>query len=414
MKIYQVGGSVRDRILNKISHDIDYVVVGATPEEMISLGYKQVGKDFPVFLKNGMEYALARKERKTGDKHTDFEFEFTPDITLEEDLRRRDFTINGLCFDEDGKVVDLVGGLQDLKDGIIRHIDDNYFPQDPLRILRLARFCSQLNFTVAPETIEIAKKMVANGMLEHLTPERVWKEIQRACEYPHFYRFIEVLDEINALQVVLPEIYALKNVPERLDYHPEGNTYAHLMLVLKQVEKGFNNTELLNFGLLCHDLGKLKTQETWPSHRRHEEYGIEIIDSLCDRLKVPNIYRKIAKLVCEHHMRFYEYQKSKLKTQYDFIQSTTGFKSENRWKLNLLLNAHTCDLMGRDGEIAKDRIDNMERVKSLVCKQFRILQDKTLEDMPVKDQEHLANFEKLEFKEQYRNVRINYLRAGLS
>ena len=253
MKIYQVGGAVRDRLLGRIPNDSDYVVVGLTPDEMLRQGFTEVGKGFPVFLHplTREEYALARKEIKTGDKHTDFEFIFDESVTLREDLERRDFTCNAIAYDEEtGEYIDYFGGQDDIKNKILRHVNAEHFVEDPLRVLRLCRFSAQLDFDAAPATVELCRSMVQKGMLEHLTAERVWIELLKAMKTPAFYRFIELAREVGALKIILPEIEALWKVPERTDFHPEGNTGAHVLHTLKLAE----NSPLPSIRNLAKDL----------------------------------------------------------------------------------------------------------------------------------------------------------------
>lgn len=423
MKIYLVGGAVRDKLLNRPIHDKDYVVVGSTPEEMLSLGYKQVGNEFPVFLhpETGEEYALARKEISTGDGYGDFKFIFTPNITLKEDLERRDFTINALAQDiETGEIIDYSHGLQSLENKKIAHVNFMHFKEDPLRVLRACRFICQLKrFTLAQSTEGLCREMVEDKMLDALTPERVWKEVEKALRTPYFYKFIEKLDDINALYKIFPEVYALKGVPENPKYHPEANTYKHLILVLKQVQKFAKRLDeeqlgLLNFALLCHDLGKqLSLRSSWPAHHGHESLASDYIVGMSGRLKIPNNYVRFAKLFAENHMRFYEYIKQQTKTHYDFLYNTTKFKSENEWKLNLMIIAHTCDLYGRQGEISQDRKDRCYDTYKLIMQEFNILKDKTLKDLPEETQLHLQKYKGYEFGKLYRDAMISYLKHGL-
>lgn len=241
MKVYLVGGAVRDYFFNKKPHDKDYVVVGSTIEGMLALGFTQVGKEFPVFLhpKTSEEYALARTERKTGNKHTDFSFEFSPNVTLEDDLIRRDFTINAMAMDiETGEVIDYFNGKQDLENKILRAVRPETFIEDPLRLLRGCRFAAQLKFNIASETMELFKKMVADGMLEHLTSERVWKETEKALSSGYdSEKYFETLNQCGALKVLFPEIDKLFDTPEKLEYHPLGNTGLHTMACLDKCNK---------------------------------------------------------------------------------------------------------------------------------------------------------------------------------
>lgn len=305
MRIYQVGGVVRDKVLKRPCHDNDYVIIGATEAEMLQLGYKRVGKAFPVFLhpETGEEYALARKEVKCGSHHRDFKFVFTPDITLEEDSCRRDFTCNALYKDiNTGEIIDYHNGLEDINRRTLRHVSE-HFAEDPLRVLRMCRFAAQLDFSVAPETMDVCCQMVKNGALGQLSRDRIWQEFGKALASSSFYRFIETMRECGALKELLPEVEQLWQIPERTDYHPEGNSGAHMMLALKAAK---SNDSVINFTVLLHDIGKTETApELWPSHRGHDTLGVELIRKISRRLKVPNMYADFAAFTAENHMLYH-------------------------------------------------------------------------------------------------------------
>lgn len=324
MKIYQVGGAVRDKLLGKAPNDCDYVVVGATPEEMLKQGFTEVGKGFPVFLHpvTKEEYALARKEIKTGDKHTDFAFVFDKGITLKEDLERRDFTCNAIAYDfENGEYIDYFGGREDIRNKILRHVNAEHFVEDPLRVLRLCRFAAQLDFEAAPETIELCRQMVGRGMLEHLTAERVWGEFLKAMKTRAFYKFVALARQIGVLKVVLPEIDALWSVPERTEYHPEGNTGEHVLNALKASAK---DSALVMFALLLHDVGKLLTpKEELPSHKGHESNSRPLIYKICNRLRTPNRFRDFAVMAAEQHMRFHHIPEMRPGSLHDLAEKMT-------------------------------------------------------------------------------------------
>lgn len=307
MQIYITGGFVRDKILNNTSHDKDYVVVGSTIEEMLSLGFIKVGKTFPVFLHptTKEEYALARKEIKTGKRHQDFEFIFTPDITLKEDSLRRDFTCNAIYEDiTTGKLIDYHNGIKDIQNKILRHISP-HFKEDPLRLLRACRFVATLNFTLAPETVKICKQMVEEGALSHLSKERIFQELEKSLCSPYFYRFIETARQIGLLKVLLPEVEDLWQIPERADYHPEKNTGQHTILALKSAN---SKDPITNLAILLHDIGKTKTDKThWPSHHHHETLGIELAQDILKRLDAPNLYKNFIPLAIEHHMIYHNF-----------------------------------------------------------------------------------------------------------
>ncbi len=401
MKIYLVGGAVRDEILGKEPHDLDYVVVGATVEEMLKQGYKQVGKDFPVFLNpvTKAEYALARKEIKTGDKHTDFRFEFGPHVTFDEDIQRRDFTINALAKDIDsGKVIDLVGGIDDLKNGIIRHVNDEHFGEDPLRVLRMCRFAAKFDFTIAPETMKLAKSMVDKGMIDHLTPERIWKEIEKALETDNFEKFIITAKECGALKVILPEIDKLWEIPEKTKYHPEGNSGAHTILVLKQ---GHNLSPMVKFALLMHDVGKSETPaEILPSHHGHDKRGLPIIKDICRRLKVPNSYRDFALLGCEYHMVFRDLPIMKDMKAIRLVSNISDrFKDEG--KMDDFINLCRCDTWGRGGEINEESIMQFDEAADKARLIFAKAKDVRATQMP--------NFESLEKDKTFASKYMQYL-----
>lgn len=318
MHTYLVGGAVRDKLLNLSVKDKDWLVVGATLEQMQNLGYQQVGRDFPVFLhpKTHEEYALARTERKKGSGYTGFICHFSPDVTLEEDLCRRDLTINAIAMDSDGTLYDPYLGQQDLNARILRHVSPA-FVEDPLRVLRVARFAarfSHLGFTIADETLDLMQDIVTSGELAHLTAERVWQEWQKSLSYDNPEVFIQVLYDCGALEVILPELNALFSVPEKLNWHPEGNAGAHTLLVIKQACRLTSNP-IIRFAAQLHDLGKALTdKESWPSHHQHEHLGLNAIKNLSSRLKIPNEYKELAILACRYHMTIHRAEELKNKT----------------------------------------------------------------------------------------------------
>ncbi|OCH31426.1 multifunctional CCA tRNA nucleotidyl transferase/2'3'-cyclic phosphodiesterase/2'nucleotidase/phosphatase [Aliivibrio fischeri] len=305
MKIYLVGGAVRDSLLNIDVKDKDWVVVGSTPQEMGALGYQTVGQDFPVFLhpKTKEEYALARTERKSGQGYKGFTCYAEPDVTLEEDLLRRDLTINAIAQADNGELIDPYNGQQDIIDRTLRHVS-GAFTEDPLRVLRVARFAARfhhLGFTIAHETMNLMKVLVDSGELSHLTAERVWQEWQKSLSSQHPEIFLSTLKECGALAIVLPELNALFGVPQPEKWHPEIDTGMHTLMVAQQAAL-LSQDLPTRFAAQVHDLGKGVTPESeWPSHKLHCHTGIKLIKRLCDRVRVPNDYRDLALLVCEHH-----------------------------------------------------------------------------------------------------------------
>ena len=309
MNIYAVGGAIRDELLGVPVQDRDYVVVGATPEQMVAQGYRPVGKDFPVFLhpQTHEEYALARTERKTAAGYHGFQFFYAPDVTLEEDLARRDLTINAMAREVSpdgtliGPVVDPFNGRADLQAHVFRHVSDAFL-EDPVRILRVARFAARFtDFTVAPETLELMRKMVGAGEVDALVPERVWQEVSRGLMETRPSRMFAVLRECGALARILPEIDGLFGVPQRADYHPEVDTGVHVMMVVDHAAaQGYALT--VRFAALTHDLGKATTPEdVLPRHIGHEGRSVDLLKPLCERLRVPNECRDLAVLVAREH-----------------------------------------------------------------------------------------------------------------
>jgi tRNA nucleotidyltransferase (CCA-adding enzyme) len=305
VKIYLVGGAVRDKLLGITHYDNDWLVVGATAEEMLARHFLPVGKEFPVFLhpETHEEYALARTERKTGSGYKGFECFFSPDVTLEEDLLRRDLTINAIAEDENGNLVDPYNGRADLRQRILRHVSDA-FVEDPLRVLRVARFAAKLahlGFIIAPETMAMMQQIVDSGELQHLTQERVWQEWQKSLLTPRPDIFLSVLRECRALAVVLPEIDRLFGIPQPEKWHPEIDTGIHTLMVAEQAAK-LTDSPQVRFAAQLHDLGKGLTPEAeWPSHKLHGQHGLAEIKSLCERVRVPNEYRDLALAVCAQH-----------------------------------------------------------------------------------------------------------------
>jgi tRNA nucleotidyltransferase (CCA-adding enzyme) len=351
MQTYLVGGAVRDKLLNIPVKDRDWVVVGATIEEMLNNDFQQVGKDFPVFLHphSKEEYALARTERKSGKGYTGFIVHASPEVTLEEDLLRRDLTINAMAEDESGNLIDPYQGLQDIKEKILRHVSPA-FAEDPLRVLRVARFAArfaQLGFSIAPETLNLMKNIVENGELQYLIAERVWQEIQNALSENSPQVFFEVLRSCNALVEIMPELNALFGVPQPAKYHPEIDTGIHTLMVLKQACI-LSKNPAVRFAALCHDLGKAITDpEKWPSHKNHESLGATAIRELCSRIKVPNEFRELALIVCLHHTACHRANEHSAEQLLKTLQNTDALRRQERFELFLL--ACEADAKGRLG-----------------------------------------------------------------
>jgi len=356
MKVYLVGGAVRDQLLGIDGQDKDFVVVGATPQEMLDKGYQQVGKDFPVFLHptSKEEYALARTERKSGKGYKGFEVFASPTVTLEEDLKRRDITINAIAQDEAGHLVDPCNGLQDLKDKILRHVTDA-FSEDPLRVLRVARFHARLEilgFTVAPETLKLMNELSESGELEALVPERVWVEMQKALMEDKPSRFFLTLRDCGALKRLFPEVDALFGIPQRKDYHPEIDTGIHTMMVLEQAAKKKADAEV-RFASLVHDLGKADTPtDVLPRHIGHEKKSLKHIKAISSRFKVPKSYEKLALLVAEHHGVMHRIFELKPSTLLSLLEKLDAFRNAERLKQFSL--ACKADSLGRTGFENKD------------------------------------------------------------
>lgn len=305
MQIYLVGGAVRDQLLQLPVYDRDWVVVGSSPQAMLAAGFQAVGKDFPVFLhpNSKEEHALARTERKTGVGYTGFTCHYAPDVTLEEDLLRRDLTINAMAQDNSGQLIDPYGGQHDLAAKVLRHVSPA-FVEDPLRVLRVARFAAKLHhlgFTVAKETRQLMAKIAQSGELQHLTAERVWQEWHKSLSTHHPEVFLQVLRDCGALAVVLPEIDRLFGVPQPEKWHPEIDTGIHTLMVAKQAAQ-LSDSLPVRFAAQVHDLGKGVTPPSeWPSHKLHCHTGLNIIESLCERIRIPNEFRDLALAVCAQH-----------------------------------------------------------------------------------------------------------------
>lgn len=305
MQIFKVGGAVRDQLLGRTIKDIDWVVVGATPELMRSKGFRPVGDDFPVFLhpETGEEYALARTERKSGHGYGGFTFHTSPSVSLEEDLLRRDLTVNAMAQAADGTLYDPYGGQQDLADRVLRHVSPA-FAEDPLRVLRVARFAARyayLGFRVADETMDLMRQLAESGELQHLTAERIWQEFSRALMEDNPEVFIQVLRDCGALKALLPELDALFGVPQPVEHHPEIDTGIHIMSVLQQCVR-FAQPLNVRWACLLHDLGKGTTDPAqWPRHIAHETRGLALIKKVNKRFKVPNDCAQLALLVGEYH-----------------------------------------------------------------------------------------------------------------
>jgi tRNA nucleotidyltransferase (CCA-adding enzyme) len=351
MKVYLVGGAVRDKLLGLPVQDRDYVVVGATPADMVARGFKPVGADFPVFLhpETKEEYALARTERKSGHGYKGFTVYAAPDVTLEDDLRRRDLTINAMAEDEAGNLIDPYGGADDLRNGVLRHVSAA-FAEDPVRILRVARFAARYakwGFRVAHSTNQLMRQMVESGEVDHLVPERVWAEFERALGEDTPSRFFTVLRGCAALVRLFPEIEALFGVPQPERHHPEVDTGVHAMLVLDAAARLSTDTRV-RFAALMHDLGKGDTPaEEWPRHVGHEERGAELVRAFCQRLRAPNDYRDIGMLAARFHGHCHRVGELRAATLVDTFEAMDAFRKPQRVEQFVL--ACEADYRGRPG-----------------------------------------------------------------
>ena len=352
MKTYLVGGAIRDRLLGMTPGDRDHVVVGATPDQMLALGYKQVGRDFPVFLHpdTGEEYALARTERKSGRGYRGFVVDADPSVTLEEDLLRRDFTINAIAEGEDGQCVDPYGGMQDVRDRILRHVGPA-FTEDPLRVLRAARFMARLaplGFRIAPETLALMRDMAASGELADLVPERIWQELRRALVSAKPSAFLSTLQEVGALAPVLPEVAALYGVPQRAEFHPEVDTGVHQQLVSDMAAQLAPGDDIVAYAALCHDLGKALTpQEELPRHIMHEQRGVKPVIALSERLRVPLEHRDLAVMACREHLNVHRLDELRDATVLDMLTRCDAFRKPER--IARLVRVCEADKRGRGG-----------------------------------------------------------------
>jgi tRNA nucleotidyltransferase (CCA-adding enzyme) len=339
---------VRDRLLGRPVADQDYVVVGSTPEQMEQLGYRPVGKDFPVFLhpQTHEEYALARTERKTARGYKGFEIHASPEVTLEQDLARRDLTINAIACDDNGNIIDPHHGVADLKAGILRHVSQA-FVEDPVRVLRVARFAARFGFGIAAETLELMREMVRNGEVDHLVPERVWQELSRGLMEDRPSRMLLALRDCGALARILPEVDALFGVPQPAQHHPEVDTGLHILLVVDYAAAQ-NHPLTVRFAALIHDLGKAVTpREHWPKHHGHERNSVELVERLCERLRVPGECRDLAALAARYHGDVHRAEELRPATVLRMLSAADVYRRPERFEE--LLAACSCDYHGRSG-----------------------------------------------------------------
>ncbi len=349
MKTYLVGGAVRDALLKREVKDRDWVVVGADKDTMLAQGYMQVGKDFPVFLHptSKEEYALARTERKTGTGYTGFSTEFGPEITLEQDLERRDLTINAIALDEQGKHVDPFGGIDDLNNRVIRHVSPA-FVEDPLRVFRVARFAArfkQYGFSIAEATMQLMTGICQGSEVESLSAERIWVETQKALSEANPEVYFETLQACNGLTYWFPELEQLWGVPNPAKWHPEIDTGVHTMMTLQQAAELSDSTSV-RFAALCHDLGKgITPQEIWPKHTGHEGKGVPLVESLCARIKAPNQFKELAMLVCGQHGNIHRAKQLKASTVLKLFDQCDAWRRPGRFTEILL--ACKADARGR-------------------------------------------------------------------
>ncbi len=351
--VYLVGGAVRDKRLGITVKDRDWVVVGSSPETLANAGYKPVGKDFPVFLhpESHEEYALARTERKSGRGYHGFTFNTDSGVTLEEDLERRDLTINAMAETLDGELIDPFNGAKDIENRVLRHVSDAFL-EDPVRILRVAKFMARfahLGFTVAPDTVKLMQSMVSNGEVDHLVPERVWQEMHNALGSTTPRAFIETLQACGALKVLLPEANALFGVPQREEYHPEIDTGIHTLMVMDQCAMLASGNASIAYCALCHDFGKALTPTSeLPAHRGHEERGVEPTNNLSDRLRVPKQFKQLATLVTRWHLHAHRAFELTPKTLHKLLLALDVMRKPERFEDFLMVCM--CDMRGRGGQ----------------------------------------------------------------
>jgi tRNA nucleotidyltransferase (CCA-adding enzyme) len=351
MEVYLVGGAVRDRLLGRPVHERDWVVVGARPEDLERDGFVSVGREFPVFLhpQTHEEYALARLERKVAPGYRGFTTQFSPEVTLEEDLKRRDLTINAMAESTAGRIIDPYGGRRDLEGRLLRHVSEAFI-EDPVRILRVARFAAryaELGFRVADETLELMTRMTASGEVDALVSERVWQETERALGEPRPDVYFETLRACGALRVIFPEIDALFGVPQPAKWHPEIDTGVHVMLAVRY-SASVGAAAAVRYAALTHDLGKALTpKEMLPSHRGHEEAGVALVEALSERLKVPNGFRELAVLTSRHHAVVHKAAELRATTVLTLLETADAFRRPERFAELLL--ACECDARGRTG-----------------------------------------------------------------
>lgn len=348
LDVYLVGGAVRDELMGLPVKDRDWVVVGTTPEQMTRLGFRPVGKEFPVFLhpETHEEYALARTEKKVAKGYQGFTFNTAVDVTLDQDLARRDLTVNAIAISRDGKVIDPFDGRSDLENERLRHVSEA-FAEDPVRVLRAARFSASLGFRVARETNRLMQEMNRNGEVDALVPERVWAETVKALRTDKPWLFITVLRDCGALERIFPEIDALFGVPQPKQHHPEIDTGVHTLMVLEQAAR-LSPTPEVRFAALLHDLGKAATPKAeWPKHRGHERLGIPLVEQVCARLRVPRDFRKLALAVCEYHLHAHRVAELRPETVVRMLNRIDAFRNPGRFEQFVL--SCEADMRGRKG-----------------------------------------------------------------
>jgi len=404
INFYKVGGCVRDELLGLTPSDIDWEVIGASAEDMINMGFIKVGKNFPIFIHpvTKEEYSIGSFKQLNGNS-----YEFIPNIniTIEEAVKRRDFTINALAKDNKGNIVDCVHGVDDLSNKIIRHIDATSFTTDPLRVLRACRFAAKLNFEIAPETLILLKHIVDIGMLNSIPVERIWLETKKALTKGYNSRiYFELLNQIGALKLLFSELYKLTLTPENPVYHPSKNTFKHTMIALSRVQY---EEDIVKFAVLCHDIGKGRTkQELLPKHYNHDINGIKVINDFCAKLRVPTKYNIFASTFCKFHMKLAFFGQMNIARKYDIIKSL----SDNFKDKTLLQNYMLCfkaDWMGED--VIINDLGVLDNILHDMMNIFNIMENITLKNLPEKYQISLANFTGEKFGVLYREYMVRYL-----